>query len=309
EESSVGANDGTITVDVTGGEPPYTYAWDNGGDTHAITGLTAGTYCVTVIENNGCSAAACIEVTTIYEDPFVADFEADITEGCAPLTVQFTDLSEGEITGYTWNFGNGGTSSEENPEYIFESSGTFTIILAITDGENTVTEIKTEYITVYESPEITIDEIIDATGEDIADGSATISVTGGEEPYTILWSNSQTGLSIVDVLPDTYSVVVEDANGCSNTGMVVIGWNVDIDNIESNNISVYPNPVNDYINIVADIDISFIEIMDATGSLVLCQSVDSKSISINLNELSVGNYIIKISDINNVNVFKSLIKY
>ncbi|MDD2200359.1 MAG: PKD domain-containing protein, partial [Bacteroidales bacterium] len=308
EESSVGANDGTITVDVTGGEPPYTYAWDNGGDTHAITGLTAGTYCVTVIDTNGCSAEACIEVTVNNEDPFTANFEADIIEGCAPLTVQFTDLSIGDPIAWTWNFGDGGTSSSQNPTFTFENPGTYNVMLIILNEDNdSDTEVKNAYITVYESPEITIDEIIDATGEDIADGSATISISNGTEPYTILWSNDETGLTIENVLPGNYSVMVQDANGCVVSSPVVIGWNVFVDIENSGSLTIYPNPANSMINVITgDDNANSIIISDVLGKSIININNPRLNQEIDVSELNAGIYFVKV-DLNGKEIVKKLI--
>ena len=51
---------------------------------------------------------------TVVNTPH-ADFSADKTKGITPFTVKFTDRSTGSPTGWTWDFGDGGTSSEQNP--------------------------------------------------------------------------------------------------------------------------------------------------------------------------------------------------
>lgn len=85
----------------------------------------------------------------------VADFEADETEGEAPLTVQFTDLSTEEettITDWAWDFGDGNTSDEQDPEHTYDNAGAYTVTLTVTDGVLADTEIKSEYIIVSEPP-------------------------------------------------------------------------------------------------------------------------------------------------------------
>ena len=57
-ESCTTAEDGTATVNATGGTPQYTYAWSNGQTSAIATGLAAGTYTVTVTDNNGCTTTA-----------------------------------------------------------------------------------------------------------------------------------------------------------------------------------------------------------------------------------------------------------
>ncbi len=80
-----------------------------------------------------------------------ADFIADKTSGTAPLTVQFTDQSSGNITGWSWDFGDGETSTEQNPQHIYTSAGKYTVKLTVNDGTNTDEETKTGYITVTSS--------------------------------------------------------------------------------------------------------------------------------------------------------------
>ena len=57
-QPSLGANDGIAFVNVTGGTPPYSYLWSNGGTEAAITGIPAGTYTLTVTDANGCAQIA-----------------------------------------------------------------------------------------------------------------------------------------------------------------------------------------------------------------------------------------------------------
>lgn len=77
-----------------------------------------------------------------------ANFSGNILQGCAPLTVQFTDQSLGNITSWNWNFGGQGTSTQQNPSFTFNNPGLYTITLTISDGTNSDSEIKTDYIVV-----------------------------------------------------------------------------------------------------------------------------------------------------------------
>ena len=62
--SSIGATDGSIDLTVSGGVPPYTFAWSNGASTEDLNSLGAGTYTVTIQDANGCSR---IQSTTISD--------------------------------------------------------------------------------------------------------------------------------------------------------------------------------------------------------------------------------------------------
>lgn len=85
-------------------------------------------------------------------DPLISDFTADITSGIKPETIQFTDLSVGSIDIWSWDFGDGGTSDEQNPEHTYTESGTFTVALQIFNSArgDSVT-IKTDYIVIRDA--------------------------------------------------------------------------------------------------------------------------------------------------------------
>jgi PKD repeat protein len=82
--------------------------------------------------------------------PLDADFSATPLTGTAPLEVDFTDESTGNITSWDWDFDNDGTidSNEQNPTYVYNTPGTYTVSLTVSDGTNTDIELKTDYIVV-----------------------------------------------------------------------------------------------------------------------------------------------------------------
>jgi PKD repeat protein len=82
----------------------------------------------------------------------VADFSANKTTGTAPLSVTFSDQSSGSPTQWSWDFGDGGTSSAQNPTHSFTADGRYTVSLTATNGVGSDTETKTNYITVGTAP-------------------------------------------------------------------------------------------------------------------------------------------------------------
>lgn len=79
-----------------------------------------------------------------------ADFTSNATTGCDYLTVNFSDLSTGAIKSWKWTFGNGNTSTLQNPTVVYSSPGKYTVVLTITDStNNTSTITKKDYIQVY----------------------------------------------------------------------------------------------------------------------------------------------------------------
>ena len=84
-----------------------------------------------------------------------AGFSGTPTSGSAPLTVQFTDLStpgSSSITEWLWDFGDGSTSTSQNPSHIFTSNGNYTIELTVTTTVGSNTEETTNYINVTSNP-------------------------------------------------------------------------------------------------------------------------------------------------------------
>ena len=87
------------------------------------------------------------------DSPVTADFTADVTGGQAPLTVQFTDLStsiNGPITSWEWDFNNDGTvdSYDQNPSWTYTDNGSYTVKLTVSDGSETDSETKPDFISV-----------------------------------------------------------------------------------------------------------------------------------------------------------------
>jgi len=146
----------------TAGSAPITAWLWNFGDTNTSTlqapthtYAVAGTYAVslTVTTSVGSDPEAKTGYITVLAatDPAPA-FNADVTTGSAPLTVQFIDQStEGSsnIVGWLWNFGDGLTSTEQHPLHTYMAQGTYTVSLTITPVlGNSKSLAKAGYITV-----------------------------------------------------------------------------------------------------------------------------------------------------------------
>ena len=85
--------------------------------------------------------------------PPVADFSASPTTGQAPLTVTFTDQSAGSATSWTWSFGDGGSSTAQNPVHTYTAAGTYTVSLTVEGPAGQDIETKIDFITATEPPQ------------------------------------------------------------------------------------------------------------------------------------------------------------
>ena len=132
---------------------PATWIWDFGdGNTSTLenptnTYVNDGTYSVTLTEGNSLGQNETTQAAYIVvgSSAPVAAFTASPVSGTLPLSVQFTDTSTNSPVSWIWDFGDGGTSTEENPSHIYSNPGTYTVSLTATNtvGENTVTGSET----------------------------------------------------------------------------------------------------------------------------------------------------------------------
>ena len=83
-----------------------------------------------------------------------ANFSGNPTAGCSPLVVNFTDQSTGNPTSWSWDFGNGNTSTLQNPSALYFSPGSYTVKLTVTNATGSNTLTRQQYITVYETPTV-----------------------------------------------------------------------------------------------------------------------------------------------------------
>ncbi|MBN2393736.1 MAG: PKD domain-containing protein [Anaerolineae bacterium] len=108
-----------------------------------------GEYTVTLLVSgpegtNGLTRTDCV---TVYE-PVSASFVASPTVGAPPLTVTFTNLSTGDYENSLWSFGDGMTSTLENPTHTYMVTGIYTVTLVAGGFGGTDTEVRAEYINV-----------------------------------------------------------------------------------------------------------------------------------------------------------------
>jgi PKD repeat protein len=144
----------------TGGQPTLRY-WTFGDATNSTeqdpihTYTAPGNYMVELELTNG--DADVFENRTDYirvlplELP-VANFTASPTSGTAPLAVTFRDTSENKVTAWSWDFGDGTTSLVQSPSHTYTATGSFTVILNVTNTDGDASLIKPGFITVKAPP-------------------------------------------------------------------------------------------------------------------------------------------------------------
>lgn len=144
--------------DASAGATSWSWDFGNGSSSNiknpSTTYLTPGTYTVklTATNANGSNTVTKTNYITVYEKPIV-NFNASDTFGCAPMGVQFTNLSNAgsgnTISSAIWDLGNGTTSAASNPSITYNTSGNFSVTLIITNDKGCSNSLnKVKYIKV-----------------------------------------------------------------------------------------------------------------------------------------------------------------
>ncbi len=206
--------DASIEAIVTGGAPPYTYAWSNGANGSVNPNLGPGTYSVTVTDTNGCTKTGSATVGN----------PAQINVN---LSIVNPACGGGSVTGSASVAPSGGTA----PYQVQWSTGaTTTSISGLVPGNYSVTV--TDFLGCQQTAAVVIvaqsNLVANATATPAsacgtATGSATATPTGGVAPFTFLWNTGATTATISNLAPGNYSVVVTDAQGCGANASVTVG--------------------------------------------------------------------------------------
>ncbi len=294
-DAAIGNNDGTASVNATGGNGTYTYLWDsNAGNqiTATATDLYPGTYSVTI--NDG----YCENITSItvngYQAVPVANFTASTISTCQGTQIAFTDLSTMTPTSWYWIFEGGtpATSTDQNPVVNYDANGIFSVTLIVSNAGGSDTLINDDLITIS-SPSAIVTST-DETAPGMNDGTASVTASGGTPPYTYYWSNGATTPDISGLTGGEYSVIVFDANGCMTTQPVTIGVGTSVSNIVSFIYAIYPNPSKGNLFVEMNSLIDKIEISDVVGKIIYTNQTVSLSNKIDMHNAEPGVYFIRL---------------
>jgi PKD repeat protein len=170
---------------------PSAWAWTFGDGGWAITQhpqhtyTTPGSYPVSLtVTNNGGSNTNTVQnyITVIKATPPVVSFAANSTSGAAPLLINFTDGSSNTPTAWSWDFGDGGSSTQQNPQHTYTSAGTFGVTLTASNygGSNSIT--RTNYILI--------------TGQTVPVASFTANRSKGPSPLAVNFSDASSNAPI-----------------------------------------------------------------------------------------------------------------
>ena len=214
-----GGSTGSVTVAGAEGVPPYEYSlnggtWQSSG---TFGTLTAGPYTITIRD----AAANTFDVLIIIAQPAaaltVATSQDNVTcNGDADgMAVALTTGGTAAYS-YSWNT----TPAQVNDTITNLTPGTYTV--TVTDANSCIISAD---VTITEPAVLSIDAVpTSSTCPDSDDGQIALEITGGTPAYSVLWADGDTVLTKRDLSPDTYSVVVTDANGCAESASALIDY-------------------------------------------------------------------------------------
>lgn len=218
--SCFNGSNGTATVSVTSGTPPYAYNWNNTGNSANATqtGFSAGQVTVVVTDAN-CSDTAVVSIAQPAAIVIALDNQVNVScSGGSDGSLAVT--ATGGTPGYSYLWSNG----QQTPSAIGLPAGSVNV--TITDAANctatqsyTITQPQAVSASVVSSNALCFQQ---------PSGSATASANGGTAPYVYAWSNNQTGATATNLLAGNYTCIVTDANGCTASALAIINEPADL---------------------------------------------------------------------------------
>ncbi|MCB9232468.1 MAG: PKD domain-containing protein [Bacteroidia bacterium] len=308
--SSVNQMSASFTDQSTGAT---TWSWNfgDGGTSnvqnpvHTYSG--PGTYNVCLTVNSACGTQTTCQTVTITCPSPVAAF----TFNANGLTVSFTDQSTGGTT-WSWNFGDGIQSTQQNPNHTYLTSGTFQVCLTV--GNGCLTSTSCVNVTVVCQPPVAgFTYTVSGNSVNFIDLSS-----GNPLPTSWSWNFGDGSVSTQQnpvhnyAFVSTYVVCQTAISACgTNTDCQTI-TNVDLESGVENGILVYPNPASDRV---------FVELLQPSGELVELtlldlpgKILDRKSLmpgqlksEFDLTPWAQGTYLIQIRSGGQVEVHKLII--
>ena len=220
-------NDGSLSLSVSGGTAPYTYAWSRvpagfSSVQQNPTGLSAGAYTVTVTDLNTCTSTATGTVVAASRNlsGTVTNVSCNgLKDGAIDLTVT------GTSTTFTYAWSNGNLTQD------ISNLGAGSYTVTVTDSYG-CTSTATYAITQPAPLVISLAAVNDTDplpGAANANGSINLTVSGGTMPYSYSWADGPTSEDRIGLGRGTHAVTVVDSKGCTATGSVKV-WEPEICN-------------------------------------------------------------------------------
>jgi len=211
--SCLNGSNGSIAATATGGSGGYHYLWSTTPQqtTATASGLTAGSYAITVTDLHNCSASASYNVTQPLSGITLSTSTSSAS--CGGNTGSATVNVLTGTGSFIYNWSNGGTAATINNL----AAGSYHVTVSNTGG---CSATSAALVNSSGGPSVVANSSNTSCGNN--NGSATVSVSGGSQPYTYLWSNGATVASVSGLASGAYTVTVQDNNHCASIASVTV---------------------------------------------------------------------------------------
>jgi gliding motility-associated-like protein len=199
------ANNGSLTVGMSGGTAPFNYVWTPGGQTTQVaSNLSPGTYSCEVTDFYGCKTTA--SATLVQPSQLTAIMNSNNVKCFGTNTGTVSAAGTGGTGPYTYLW-----PTIPSTLSTVSNVGIGTYSCQITDNNNCTI---TATINVTQPTSITLTSTVTAANCNQANGSATVIASGGAGAYTYTWSSGSNAPTQSGLLAGTYTIQVKDANNC-----------------------------------------------------------------------------------------------
>jgi len=284
-----------------------TYLWDFGDGTNSTEQSPThiyelnGDYIVCLDVGNECGTDRICKTISTAIAP-IAGVGSNVQGGCAPLTVAFTDQSQGMPDSWLWTFpgGDPSTSTEQNPTVVYAEPGSYSVTLSVTNAQGTQEEMFEDFIIVFAEPKSEFSLDIDALTVSFMDESTaadSLQWDFGDGTGTDIPSPSH----IYDS-PGDYTVTLYAFNQCgvdSSSQRITLRSTSTRDLSSQVVVDLFPNPTSGELSLKGelgqDIRVTQLEVVDIYGRSVLSQVVQYEGVfldKLDVSHLSAGTYII-----------------
>lgn len=282
--------DGEITLNPSGGTPPYTYAWSSGGTGLTESNLTPGPYIVTITDAGNCDIALNVDLDFENEDPSI---NLGTDKNLCPGQSTVLAAPPGYAS-YSWSEGSTTNS------IVISSAGVY----SVTASDGVGCEGSDEIEVFFNIP----DQVDLGPNQS---GLGPISVDAGPQYVNYLWNTGASVQVLNVVFSGDYSVAVQDTNGCVTKDTVTVKiWPAGVMEPSESGVEVFPNPTSDVVSVDfnGQTPQGNIRLYDMTGKIVQSQIISGGSIvKLDLMDLDAGNYVLSIES-DSVNEKRLIVK-
>ena len=216
-DACYGEDNGIISLNVTGGTEPYIYSWSNDSTIATMSGLSAGTYDVTVDDAHNCPTV--IPKNTLAHGNYEIEFDIEVSDllcyhdNSGSVDVINLTGGTGNYVDYLWYKNDAVYANSQNLDTL--PAGEYELSIMDDYGCNF-----SKNIVITEPDELILH--LEGINGNISLGAIDLTVNGGTLPYSYLWSTGETTEDVDPLGGGVYTVEVTDDNLCKSSASIFV---------------------------------------------------------------------------------------